>query len=110
MTDTENTPSYTDLGSIPVDAANDANIPVNIWLIRGEDDDTGYWILYADNYMPRRGSLTGESTYRVRAKDRDVLVELVHTHWLPLYQAAVRVLAKLEPDAGGAAGLYYWND
>lgn len=105
-------PKYEDLGEIPIDSANDANIPVSIWLVPAEDDDgeriDGLWELRADNYMPRKSTVS-QDQYRAQAKDRAVLVGLVHKHWLPLYQTAIEALTKLEPDEDGVASLYYWK-
>lgn len=101
---------YEDMGIIPVDCADYANIPVDIWLNRDEDDKE-YWLLTADNYMPRKGCLSGEDSYYIRSKNRDTLVKLIHEYWLPLYQNAVRILTLIEPDdTEEAARLYYWKD
>ena len=96
---------YEDLGEISISSANSSNIPVDIWLT----EEDGYWVLSADNYMPRRSRLSGEASYKARSKDRAVLVKAVHEHWLPLYQAAVATLQALEADDRGVASLYYWD-
>jgi len=115
MPDEKDTTLFVDLGEVSVDQADDANIPVNIWITRESDEDENYikdgkWELRAENYMPRKGRISGESSYKVVAADRQVLVDLVHKHWLPLYQTAVRVLTELKQDKEGIAGLYYWTD
>jgi len=110
-----NKEDYESFGEIPVDDANYANIPVDIWLQQVEEDDEddkshiGMWCLTADNYMPRKGCLSGEHSYKVYSNDRKVLVALVHKYWLPLYKTAVEVLTKMAPDDDGTASLYYWH-
>ena len=104
---------YEDLGECSITNADDANIPVDIWLKPEKDDEdkpTGKWILKASNYMPRKGRLSGEEGYKAVASDRQVLVDLVHKHWLPLYQTAVKVLTELKQDERGISYLYYWHD
>jgi hypothetical protein len=110
---------YDDLGEISIDDADDSNIPVDIWLkkVKEEDDEgdrehAGMWRLTADNYMPRRGRLSGENSYKAFSKERETLVKLVHKHWLPLYKTAVEILTEMKPSEthdNGTACLYYWQ-
>ena len=104
--------AYENIGEIPIDGADDANIPVDIWLSKtgpggGEDGDDwdGEWHLYADNYMPRKGCLSGEGIYHATSRDRAVLVKLVQDYWLPLYKKAVHKLSNFEVETR----LYYWS-
>jgi hypothetical protein len=110
---------YENLGENAIESANDANIPVDIWLKKIKEDDeegdgkhAGMWRLTANNYMPRKARLSGENSYKVIAKDRDVLVKLIHKYWLPLYQIAVEILTEMKPSQihdNGTACLYYWE-
>lgn len=113
---------YIDVGQITVDEVDDANIPVDIWLKKvdfNEDldllpdgDEEGYkdyYLLTADCYMLRKSRLAGERPYAVLAKDRQVLVDLVHKHWLPLYKTAVEILTEMKEDDRGVSSLYYWK-
>jgi hypothetical protein len=107
--------SYKDLGEISVEEADEANIPVDIWLdkvdeeAREENPELLTWELHANNYMPRKGRLSGEQAYRLTSDDRAVLVALVKKHWLPLYKTAVAKLEAFDkPDAEGVSELYYW--
>ena len=110
---------YEDLGEIPIEGANDANIPVDIWLKKIKEDDdegdrqhAGMWRLTADNYMPRKSRLSGEGSYKAIAEERETLVELIHKHWLPLYKTAVEILTEMKPNEthdNGTACLYYWE-
>jgi hypothetical protein len=104
---------YEDLGECEVTSANDANIPVSIW-ISPEEDDEGEPIkesyrLRASLYMPRKGHVV-EDAFRARSSDRKVLEDLVRVYWLPLYQMAVKVLTEMKPDEDGVSSLYYWNE
>lgn len=113
------TKKYTDLGNIEATEADYANVPVDIWLTkvnaesRRERPKFRAWLLTANNYMPRRGELSGENAYCVTADSRDVLVQLVKKYWLPLYQAAETRLVMFDvPDKNaekGTSSLYYWR-
>jgi len=105
---------YVSTGEIEPDEADEMNIPVNIWLTPpGRVDNEAYgdthWSLSADNFMPRRSRVAGEQ-YEVWSRDRDVLVAIVHRHWLPLYKVAVKLLEEMAPDDDGTAALYYWEE
>lgn len=99
-----------DKGEIPFDKADEANIPVNIWLLEEKDDDddnkTGRWELTASNYTPRKGVLY-EGVYKATADSRDELADLIREHIIPLYETAVKKLQAV--CEGGAKGLYYWS-
>ena len=102
---------YRDCGEIKITNADNANIPVDIWISPRDEGDSApeAWKLYANNYMPRRGYLSGNSSYKAYSDSREVLVELVKKHWLPLYQVAVDILSTMEPNENGNARLYYWS-
>lgn len=95
---------YNDLGDVPVDAADDADVPMDIWL----KEEDGAWVLTAGNYMPRKGRVS-EDAYKAIAPQRETLVNLIHQHWLPLYCRAVEILTEMKPGRYGAASLYYWK-
>ena len=92
---------YEDEGIIEITGANDMNVPVNSFLLDPRDSDSGRWVWLADNFMPRKGRVTGEA-YKVTADDRETLIELVRLHVVPLYQAA---LNNLQEDGQN----YYWE-
>jgi hypothetical protein len=107
-----------DLGAIKITDTDAGNIPVDIWIAR-RNGDSGYWegildiakntqfVLAADNYMPRKGRLSGEQSYLVYADTRDELVDLIRAHIMPLYQAALATLKSVCD--GDMNDLYYWD-
>ncbi len=99
---------YENLGDLDVDEANGANVPVSVFLHKGEDEHEGYWLLVADNYMPRKGVVI-DTGFKIRSRNREILVGLVREHWLPLYEVALKKLRDLEQDEDGTAALYYWE-
>jgi len=110
---------FESVGDIDPDSANDANVPVDIWLHPPTTDEEETeedplwrtnWKLTADNYMPRKARLSGEHSYKLYAKDRETLVAIIHRCWLPIFQAAVKKLTDLTPDEDGVADLYYWHE
>jgi len=92
---------------------DDANIPVNIFLVEISDDSEqmypeGHkWRLTADNFMPRKGH-AGDSAYEATAPTREALAELIRTQILPLYEVAVLNLKMMV--AGTNDFLYYWHE
>lgn len=109
-------------GDIEIEEANEANIPVDIWVneitdeFLEDNDDTddniyqnnrGKWVLKADNYMPRKSRLSGENAYLVIFDSYEELAEAVSTYILPLYQTAVSVLEAII--SKNQDHLYYWN-
>jgi len=107
---------YTNHGTIDIDGADHANVPVDIWLSPPEGDHPEEWELSADNYMPRKGCLSGSRCrgsawpYIARSKSREVLVGLVRSHWLPLFVTATEIIRDMEQDEDGSAALYYWGE
>jgi hypothetical protein len=107
---------YEQFGEMDFDDADDANIPVNVFLRPldpAEDEEDGIekedgWVLLADNFMPRKLEGFSES-YKFYSKDREVLVHMVQKHWRPLYEIALELL-KLEPaEEDKSASFYYWT-
>lgn len=80
---------YRDLGEISIDEANDANVPVGVFIYKSEEGE--HFTLRADNFMPRK-NCAGEGMYEVQARSREDLVELVKKYIVPLYKAAVQSL------------------
>ncbi len=94
--------SIEDLGDIPIDRCDDANIPVICFLIPPEDNDEhpGKWMWTASNFMPRK-EIIG-SGYRLVADTKEEILELVNKHVVPLYAIA---LSEIQTGT-----LYYWNE
>jgi len=92
------------------DLANEANIPVNIWLGAEEDgetgESTGKYTLIADDYMPRRGSVAIE-LFKVRADSPEPLRAIVKERIIPLYEVALKALQEIAE--GKHDNLYYWH-
>lgn len=86
--------------------ADDANVPVDIWLLP-PDEDCARWTLKAANYMPRKGHLHPDG-YEQTADTREELAALVAAHVLPLYRIAVAQIEAIA--AGDADHLYYWQE
>ena len=94
-------------GDLSFDRADDANIPVDIWLTQTINGD-GDWELSAANYMPRRQRIVPDAYY-ARSSDREDLNRIIRNKIIPLYKAALLQLEKMleEPTAGN---LYYWSN
>jgi hypothetical protein len=113
-----------EVGELSIKYANDANIPVDIWLKklddkneqaekypwneRPEEAQSCTWCLQADNYMPRRSGLGGENSYLIFADTLEELQELVRKHILPLYQTAINILTNMA-SGNEPCKLYYWS-
>lgn len=100
-----------DIGEIGMSHSDDANIPINIWLVRiGESEEyysTGYrWQLSASNYMPRKSRLS-EDSYLVISDNREELTDLIQKHIIPLYENALNKLQGMIK--GTNDSLYYWD-
>ncbi len=86
-------------------SADDANIPVDIWLTKEADEPR--WVLRASNYMPRKECLHPHG-YHAESESREELADLIMAHVMPLYETAVRQLKAIA--SGEADSLYYWHD
>lgn len=84
-------------GDIPAEQADDANVPVSIFI----SEDEGKWSCTADNYMPRKGYVA-QSQYSFTAPDKETCQAVVRAFWVPIYKTAVK---KLEE----TGELYYWD-
>ena len=97
-------------GECTFDGADDANIPVNIFISTPEDnedtEDAGKWSIKADNFMPGKAGI-GQSTYQATADSREELIELVTKYVLPLYTTALQQLNNVIQ--GKANSFYYWE-
>jgi len=92
-------------GALNLDRISGSNIPVDIWL--KHDDQTGLWVLSADNYMPRRGCLGGPDSYEFFSESRDELVEILKNKILPIYINALAKINAIIKDEEEC--LYYWD-
>jgi len=102
------------IGDCNVDCIDDANIPVDIWLLQADNKDVadkyrckiGQWVLHANNYMPRTGECSG--TYIFVSDNKDELLEIIKTKIIPLYQTALNILNDMV--VGKSTNLYYWSN
>ena len=107
-----------DVGECSLDAIDDANVPVTIFVSRVDEDDIDEypdlegqvaWTLTASNFMPRKGVVC-EGAYRLLSDDRDELVAAFQQRALPVYKDACTCIARLDKaDADGESYLYYWS-
>ena len=79
---------------------DDGNIPVNI-RIKQEGDK---WVLRADNYMPRRMSVSEDRFTFIGTKEE--IQELIQKKILPLYKTAVHILENMFTEF---TSLYFWD-
>ena len=114
------------VGELEIESANDANIPVDIWLYPykeaiengceydGEQNTENLWVLSANNYMPRKAGLGGDGSYVIWGTVEE-LRELIRKHILPLYEVAVEYLKGMIEGRVNQEGkqiydgLYYWE-
>lgn len=89
-------------GECSFSGADDANIPVDIWLC----NEDGAWKLTASNYMPRKGRIATE-VYEATAPTREELAILVRERIVPLYRNALAALQAIGD--GTLDHLYYWT-
>jgi phosphopantothenate synthetase len=102
------------VGVMELSDADDANIPVNIFITKGEDEEDeseeeaklGEWVLTADNFMPRRGR-TIENAFKYRGDSPEELRALVNEFVLQRYRKAVELIEKMI--AGNGDSFYYWG-
>lgn len=92
-------------GEISFEEADDANIPVDIWL--EQDLETNKWKLWANNYMPRKARLSGEASYEALADTREELEDIIKKKIIPLYEVALQKLQAICKRK--ADNLYYWT-
>ena len=74
--------------------ANEANIPINIYIENPNGNPDGIYKLTADNYMPRRGTISS-GHYEYHSTDKNELLILIKTHIIPLYETALKQLNKI---------------
>jgi hypothetical protein len=107
------------IGDLDPDIADNANVPVNVWLMQitengagdslcrsDADPDWATWVLTADNYMPRKARVT-QDAYRIVATSREELAAIVRDSWMPLYELAAGVMREI--CEGTQTHLYYWE-
>lgn len=104
------------IGDMDFDSADDANVPVDIWLTEEKDDDdkpTGFWRLKASNYMPRKACIGSE--FAVRSRNMKALQRIIRDKVLPLYAVAIGRISEMSGVSEevvrlpGAPSLYYWH-
>jgi hypothetical protein len=93
-----------------------ANVPVNIWIGRVEEDEghpvpVGTWYLHFQNYMPRKDTVylapNEDWATIIYATERADLETIIRKQIKPLYLKAVaNIDAMLE---GKGEALYYWD-
>lgn len=100
---------YEDTGEIPITEADGFNVPVNISLQEPNTvlNSDPVWRLVADCYHPRKDNVE-QWAFQAEAPKRETLVALVHKHWLPLFQAAVKSLTELKVDEHGWTSDINW--
>lgn len=97
-------------GELSIDFADDANVPVNIFISEVEEgdydeDDQPDWathVLTASNFMPRKGRVAS-NTHLVFADNEEELRTLVQRHVVPIYEQALERLKT-------KSTLYYWTN
>ena len=99
------------IGEMEMKDFDDANIPVNVFIEKLDDDDEGYdegfrYILRADNFMPRKNAAS-DGAVTVRSDNKEELQELVKKHVLPLYETAISMIKKIIDGSGDS--FYYWH-
>lgn len=88
-----------DLGEISINCINDMNIPINSFIIKGED---GLWEWSAENLMPRK-SRCSQEVYSIKAETKEELIAFVNKKVAPLYEVALNNLKALGEN-------YYWEN
>lgn len=115
---------YKDIGDIEFAEADDANVPVDIWLYKITDEhtepdngdgfvvepeDVGKFMLYADNYMPRKERLCGQAIFQAVCDTEADVKEIIEKFIKPLYQTALKVLDAIST-GDTKSHLYYWKE
>ena len=97
-----------DRSTSPFTEVDETAIPVDIWIEKADESssDSGKWVLKAACYLPRKSFVTG-GYFTVVADTVEELRNLVGTHVLPLYEAAVARIAAVRD--GRTDHLYYWE-
>jgi hypothetical protein len=108
-------------GEMSFENADDANVPVDIWLTEVDQtddecykqDENGFdttesykFKLRASNYMPRKCRIA-EDTYCVYADTREELAAILKKNVVPLYANAAKKIEAMM--AGAGDNLYYWS-
>lgn len=88
-----------DTGEMSIEAANDANVPVVIFL-HEPDRPNGLWTWTAINFMPRKECCGG--SYKLEADTKEEIMDVVRRKVLPLYEVAATNLRERGEN-------YYWE-
>lgn len=88
-----------DTGDMPIESANDANVPV-VCMLHEPDRENGLWTWTAQNFMPRKEHCC--AGYHLEADTKEEILDAVRKHVLPLYQVATE-------NIGAYGENYYWQ-
>jgi len=80
------------VGELSFDEADSLNIPIGLALLEDRDENgnkTGYTLLMADNYQPRRDRID-KGAFAVRSRDPKVLRKIVKEKVVPLYKESFK--------------------
>lgn len=96
---------YVDTGTIKLENCNDANVPINCFIMPPDVESTK-WRWTALNYMPRKeyaggGEMPG-GDYQIEADSKEAILAAVNKYVVPLYEAA---LSNIKTSAEN----YYWK-
>jgi hypothetical protein len=91
---------FRDVGEMPMDRMNGANVPVVCFLYEPGPENGGMWVWSATNFMPRKKSCG--SSWRIEADTREEIMEALRKYVIPLYEIA---LANLKERGEN----YYWE-
>ena len=97
MMSEEDQKRYIDDGIMPLENANEMNVPVNCFLCKGKR----YWIWSADNFMPRKSYAT-PGAYLIKSTRKKDIIQAVRKYVVPLYRVA---LDNITEDCEN----YYWE-
>jgi hypothetical protein len=86
-----------------ISECNDANIPVNCFLIPPKDNIShpGKWLWTAANFMPRKCHVS-DDMYEVIGDSKEEVMLEVNKYVIPLYEIALRNIKN--------GTLYYWKE
>lgn len=88
-----------DTGEMPIESADDANIPV-VCFLHEPDRKNGLWTWSAVNFMPRKERCGGN--YKLEADSKEEIMNALKKHVIPLYEVALENLKQHGEN-------YYWE-
>lgn len=94
-----------DKGSIPIEQADDANIPVVCFMYdpnkEAHGEYLGKWVWTASNFMPRK-EYVAELAYLLVADSKEEILAKLRGYVIPLYERAINNLKETGQN-------YYWK-